>query len=199
MWSKLSIEEIKWGIKILKPSKPPGNDGWTSEYYHSFSTDVPEIPLALSVLTTFLSIWVKPNFKKCAANGVCGILVKNVLHIKILKYQNKTKMDDEFTPITETIKAKFKGCLTRDLSILYRVLSKAEGMSGASHVFLSLDVTKTQCSNLDKIYSIIFRKTKFMKSEKTVLSNSLVDAGLGVLTFTGLNQILKKYWIKVFC
>lgn len=36
----LSIEEINWGIKNLKLNKSPGNDGLTSEFYHTFSAEI---------------------------------------------------------------------------------------------------------------------------------------------------------------
>lgn len=138
-----------------------------------FLKSTEEVSMALSALSKFSDVsGLKLNLKTCEIlslnntdlTEICGIPVKDTvtyLGIKISK-DPKEVMNNNLLPVVEAIKKKFNCWLARDLSIHGRVLlSKAEGLSRASYMFSSLDVSRSICSKLDS--SILYGKISPIK------------------------------------
>lgn len=113
--------------------------------------------------------------KECDLLEINGIPVKNMFtYLGIVINKNeKVHNSSNFDPIVEQIQKKFNMWLMRDLSLNGRVLlTKAEGVSRAVYVSLTLGSPSVIYRKLDKIlFNFVWRnKCHYLKKE--VLCNT---------------------------
>ncbi len=169
-----------------------------------------EVPHALSVIKTFSEVsGLNINLNKCEIlvlkditdAHICNILVKNTIkYLGIMVTEDdKRLMNDNLNPVITSVEKKFASWSARVLSLYGRVLlSEAEGLSRASDVLSSAEITNQNISSLDRLLLDFIWKNKPHKVKTEVMSLSLTEGGPSVLDLSSFNNIIKINWIKRF-
>jgi hypothetical protein len=113
------------------------------------------------LLENFPGIWFCNISEKGTVTNLGGKITTNL----------KVVNDLNLYPVTEYIKNK--------TSLQRRLLfSKVEALSHASHLFSSIDITKSTCCTLDRLLYHFLWKNKPQNNERHVMTNTICVGGL---------------------
>uniref|UniRef100_A0A8C1Z089 Reverse transcriptase domain-containing protein n=1 Tax=Cyprinus carpio TaxID=7962 RepID=A0A8C1Z089_CYPCA len=139
------------------------------------------------------------SLKECDLSVISGIPVKNTITYLgvIIDKNEKRRCNLNFDPIVEKIRKRFNIWLMRDLSLNGRVLlSKAEGISRAVYLSLSMGMPASVYKKLDKILFNFIWRNRSHYLRKDILCNLRKDGGLEVLTFETLSSSFLVRWLS---